>query len=398
MSELKKIRIAVAGTGQRASAFVKRMKDMPGVELAALCDINRERLQSYARQNKCEDIALFTSLDEMLADKLLDAVVITVPDGMHKEVAVKCFAAGKHVMLEKPMALTVEDCKEIVRAKEKSGKILQLGFVLRSTPFYRKVKEIVDQGVLGQIMGISAAEYLKVSHSASYMRRWHRKSANSGGFIVTKCSHDLDMLNWLSGSQATRVASFGDNNFFLPKKSPATHCSKCQEKDCRFRFNPQSGGFVFMTEDDRINPSHRNFDLCVYNDDKDIVDNQVAILEYVNGVRATFSLQLFRATGARMITINGTEAYLSGCLEENRISICHSRTGQVDVHEIKVEGSGHSGGDERFVLEFVDCIRNGTAPVADLRSGLASTVTALAVEKARKSGSVISIDPAEYRW
>ncbi len=398
MQSTRNVRVGIVGTGQRASAFVKGFRKLPGVELKALCDVDRGRLEAYAEQRDCRDVRLFTDLAGMLAGDLVDAVVVTVPDYLHRQVALECFAAGKHLMLEKPMALTVDDCKDIIRAKLRSGRVLQVGFVLRCTPFYRKVKELVDSGVLGQIMGISAAEYLSTAHSASYMRRWHRKSANSGSFMLTKCSHDLDLLNWIAGSQAWRVASFGANNFFLPAKRPASHCSKCAEPDCRFRFNPDKGSFVFMTPADRANPAGRDFDLCVYNDDKDLVDNQVAIIEYANGVRADFSLQLFRAKGARTIAISGSEAYLTGCLEDNRITVLHARTGQSEVHEIAAAASGHAGGDEHFIREFVEAVRDGAEPPTDLRAGLASTVVGVAIETARTRGTVIAIAPDSYEW
>lgn len=397
MAENRRIRMAVVGTGQRASCFTRRFKQYEDTELAGLCDQSPERLQAYARAYGCEGVPLFTNLDEMLAGDRVDAVVVTVPDSAHREVSVRCFKAGKHVMLEKPMALTARDCRAIIRAKEKSGRILQIGFVMRSAPFYKRIREVLDEGRLGQVMGIGAAEYLSVGHSASYMRRWHRKSANSGGFILTKCSHDLDMLNWLSGSRPVRVASFGANDFFLPSKRPATHCSVCKMADCRFRYDLAKGNFVFMTEEDRANPSKRDFDLCVYNDDKDVVDNQVAILEYANGIRATFSLQLFRARGGRCITISGTEGYLTGYVEDNRFSVRYSRTGRVEEFPVDASDEGHAGADERFVREFVDAVKTGAPPVADLSDGLASTVVGVAIEKARLSGAVVRIAPEDYR-
>lgn len=396
MSVMSHVNVGIVGTGQRAASFVKNFRKYSDVTLVGLCDHNIERLNAFADVYACESALRYTTLADMLAGDRLDAVVITVPDTAHREVAEQCFEAGKHVMLEKPMALTVADCRSIIRAKEKSGRMLQLGFVLRSTPFYQTIKGIIDEGRLGQIMGISAEEYLSVGHSASYMRRWHRKSANSGSFMLAKCSHDIDMLNWLSGSRPTRVASFGSNNFFLPAKQPASHCSMCAEVQCPFRFNPERGNFVFMTDADKANPSKQHFDLCVYNDDKDIVDNQVSILEFENGIRATFSLQLFRAKGARFIAIAGSEAYLNGCMEENLVTVYDRATGRKEEYPIVVGDSGHGGGDERFAREFIDAVKTGIAPGADLASGLASTVIGVAIEKARQTGTVVPILPADY--
>lgn len=403
-----KVRLAIIGTGQRATAFVKSIYNCANAELTALCDINENRLNYFAKENDYFDSAkmtaharLFTSADELLSADICDGVIITVPDRHHRDVAVKAFNAGKHCMLEKPMALTVDDCQAIIKAKEKSGRILQVGFVLRSTPFYKKIKSIVDSGVLGQIMAISASEYLRVGHSISYMRRWHRKKENSGSFLLAKCSHDMDMLSWLIGSRVKRVASFGDNNFFLPKKRPATHCSVCPEADtCPYRFGRQDDGLVMQTKEGKANLSKYDIDLCVYNDDKDIVDNQVVILEYENNIRAQFSLQCFYPyTSERMITINGSEAYLHGKFQTNSIEVVKSNTKEktiIDLTDAIPQDVGHGGGDQGFLDEFVMSIAKGTPPAADLYAGLASTVVANAIDDALMSKKVIEIDDASY--
>ena len=401
MDKGRKVRLGIVGAGQRATGYLKMLASTPEAELAGLCEPDEKRLHDFARSYPVGDAFLTGSLDELLAGDRVDGVVITVPDRVHREVAEKCFAAGKHCMIEKPMALTESDCKAIIRAKQTASRILQVGFVLRYSPFYRKMKEIVDSGVLGQIMSVSASECLRVGHSISYMRRWHRKKANSGSFLLAKCSHDLDLLCWLTGSRPVRVASFGDNNFFLPKKRPATHCSVCPEAEsCPYKFGRQDDGFVVLSDEQKADLSKYDIDLCVYNDDKDIVDNQVCILEFGNAVRATFSLQCFYPyPSERFTTITGSKAYLNGVFQKNRIELHHSETKQSEVVEIGSTldpADGHGGGDSRFLREFVACIREGREPAADLSAGLASTVIAEAIEEARMSRRVVEIPQARY--
>jgi predicted dehydrogenase len=399
--EHPKIRIGIVGTGQRATAHAKAIVASPDAELTVLCDRDEKRLHDFAHTYPVGKARLTTSLDELLAENRVDGVVITVPDRAHREVAERCFAAGKHCMLEKPMALTVEDCQSIIRAKEAAGRILQIGFVLRYTPYWRKIKAIIESGALGQIMSVSACEYLRVGHSISYMRRWHRKKENSGSFLLAKCSHDLDVLCWLIGSRPTRVASFGDNNFFLPKKRPASHCSICPDAEtCPYKFGRQDDGFVVLSEEQKANLSKYDIDLCVYNDDKDIVDNQVSLLEFGNNVRATFSLQCFYPyLSERFITITGSKAYLFGTCQKNLIELHHSADQRKEVIDLSgevEEGDGHGGGDNRFIQEFIACIRDGTEPAADLSAGLASTVIACAIEEARNTRTVIEIPTSHY--
>lgn len=397
----RKIRIGIVGAGQRATSFVANLASCPDAELTCLCDKDEKRLLDFARNHQVGNAKLTCSLEEFLSGDGVDGVVITVPDFAHREVAERCFAAGKHCMIEKPMALTVPECKSIIRAKQAANRILQVGFVLRYTPFYRKIKSIVDNGVLGQIMSVNASEFLRVGHSISYMRRWHRKKANSGSFLLAKCSHDMDILCWLTGSRPTKVASFGDNNFFLPKKQPATHCSICPESaSCPYKFGRQDDGFVVLSEEEKANPSNYDIDLCVYNNDKDIVDNQVCILEYGNQVRATFSLQCFYPyPSERFITITGSRGYLFGVFQKNQIELHYSDTKKSEVIDFKDEidaGDGHGGGDSRFLREFISCIRYGREPDSDSLSGIASTVIACAIEEARSANRVVVIPQSDY--
>lgn len=403
---MKKIRLAIIGTGQRAHAFASAATQNENVEITALCDTNQERLTSFAavkslfenkKNGSIEAPKCYTNLDELLNDNICDAVIITVPETAHREVAEKAFAAEMHCMLEKPMAVTEEDCRAIIEAKLKSNCILQVGFVLRATPFYRKVKSIVDSGVLGQIMAIDACEYLGVAHSASYMRRWHRKKQNCGSFILTKCSHDLDLLGWLTDSKATKVASFGGNNFFLPSKQPATHCSKCPEKEtCLFEFTKQYSNFVFIEAAAQKDLAKYNFDLCVYNDDKDIVDNQVVIIEYANRIRVKFSLQCFYpGKSTRMIRINGSNGYLEGNFSKNTIRVVNNETLEattIDLNATAAVGGGHGGGDERFFSEFISSIINKKEPLTDLMAGLNSNILAKAIDDAMLSGEVVKLN------
>ncbi len=405
MEEMGRVRIAIIGTGQRARAFAMMVSRFNTIELTALCDIDAERLESFAAhreffnaetEREFEPPKLYTDFDKLLGDDVCDAVIITVPDSAHREVAEKAFNAGKHCMLEKPMALTAEDCHAIIKAKEKSGCILQMGFVLRCTPFYRKIKEIVDSGKLGQIMSIDACEYLNVSHSVSYMRRWHRKKVNSGSFLLAKCSHDLDLLAWLANSHPVKVASFGGNNFFLPSKQPETHCSKCPDKKvCPYEFTRQSDNFIFIDDRAHKDPLKYNLDLCVYNDDKDIVDNQVVIIEFENKIRAQFSLQCFYPgdLSERMIRINGSAAYLEAKFTKNIIEVTKQEKKKeiIDLNEEVSMNDGHGGGDKPFLEEFIACIINKKEPVADLHAGLNSNLLAMAIDQAMLTGQVIQL-------
>jgi predicted dehydrogenase len=389
------IRLGVVGCGQRGEVFVKAARHVESVRLVALCDSEESRLRNFRDMFSLgSEIALHTELGDFLQE--VDAVVVCSPDTTHRDVAVASLQAGRHLLLEKPMALNAMDCRGIVDAAKTSRGVAQLGFVLRSTRFYRTVKEIIDSGVLGQVMSIQASEFLNVMHGAAYMRRWHRKSANAHSLLLAKSSHDLDLICWFAGAYPVRVASFGGSDFFMPEKQPATHCSKCPEREgCPYAFD---GMYVTMTPEAAADPSRFGYDLCVYNADKDVADNQVCIFEFENRIRATFQLQMFYpGPSTRKLLIAGTGGYLEGCMETGELELRRSTDGSIEKIDASPDNtSGHGGGDIRILEDFLAAIRCGGDPAADLAAGLAATVIAEAVERARREGSVVGISQEEF--
>ena len=391
----KKCKIAVIGVGQRGYAYVSMLKNHKDVELSALCDTSPERLKCFAEELNCQDIPKFHSVDELLQYAMFDAVVITTPDFTHRECAVKAFAAGKHVMLEKPMAPTAAECREIISAAQKSGKQLQIGFVLRHHPVFQGVMKELKKGTIGQLLSINCSESIGVMHGASYMRRWHRKSVNSGGFLLAKCSHDLDLMSDFADSLPSKVSSFGGTSFFTPSKQKAAFCSECSDEKCRFRFH---GEMVRMTPDEKASPSEKSFDLCVYNADKDVVDNQQVIFEYANGVRGTFSLNLFAPAAKREWRLVGSCGYIDADTSQRKYTVSFSDGREKMTVDCPVtNASGHDGSDMLFLENFINGILDGKPLSAEARTGLYSTVIGNAIEKARLSGTVVTIAPEEYQ-
>ena len=392
----KKCKLAVIGLGQRGAAFAEMIKSAPGAELSAVCDSSFERATCFLKELGIENTPFYSSVDELLEKGDFEAAVITLPDFLHCDCAVKCCNAGKHIMLEKPMAPTAAECRKIIQAAQKNNTFIQLGFVLRHHPVFRKAIEIVKSGELGQVLNILSTEHIGVMHGASYMRRWHRKMANSGGFILAKCSHDIDIISALADAPATRVSSFGSLDFFTTDKLKHTHCSLCSDEACRFRFK---GEMVRMTPEDKLDPAAKLFDLCVFNADKDVVDNQQVLLEYANGVRGTFSLNLFAPVPKREWRLVGSCGYIDADTgkKEYTVSFSDGREGYTRHCEAD-NSSAHDGSDMIFLNEFVDNILSGHAPEADAAAGLTSTVIGNAIDKARLTGTVVTIAPEEYKF
>lgn len=407
----KRYKIGVIGAGARGETFARQLyRGTPRAELFGICDVDEDRLAKFCDYCELKNARRFTDPNAFLTQKELDAVIITTPEFTHADVAETAMQAGKHVYLEKPLAHTIEDCHRILRARNETGRVAFVGFNMRATPARQKLKEVVASGVLGQVINIDGIEQLHTAHGAAFMRRFHRKSSQSGGMMNHKCCHDLDIMLWLAGHahKVTRVASFGGCNVFVPQKAPATHCRDCPTdiwEKCRYKAVP---GFAFPIH--HTEPLyHRQSDiyggdLCVYNAEKDIVDNQTVILEWDNGLRGSFNLQMFQKTGGRRNRVVGE----NGVVEmEDFDLVTHgattavvrvqdATTGDSGEYKFAPRTGGHGGSDPVMIRRFVNAIDTGDAGDSGLEAGVAATVVALKADEARLSGKVVPIAPASY--
>jgi predicted dehydrogenase len=399
---MKKYRIGVIGAGARGETFARQL--FAGTERATLfgvCDRDADRLGKFVEYCGLKGARTFTDATDFFSQPDLDAVIITTPDFTHRDVAIQAMRAGKDIYLEKPVAPTSEQCREIIRCQQETGRLAYVGFNLRALTESERLKAIVDSGILGQIVHIEGLEQLGVAHSASFMRRFHRKRANTGGLLNHKCSHDLDRILWLIGHQhrVVKVASFAGLNVFLPKKTPAKTCHECPPsvyQPCPYK---DTAGFVFPVHGDR--PIHHQAseiygaDLCVYNDDKDIIDNQTMIMEWDNGVRGNFNLQLFQARGYREIRIWGENGVLHAA--DGKIRTVLSATGDVIDHAIQPPGTGgHGGADSRMIGRFVTALDGKDAGDSGLSQGMAVTLLAEKADLSVLQGQVMPIAASEY--
>jgi predicted dehydrogenase len=364
------LRCAVIGMGNRGVALASLASSLPGVEIAWCVDKSEQRLAEATRLFGAR-VRVATDVRQTLADEALDVVFVTVPDHLHRDIAESAFRASKHVFLEKPVATTVADAKAILAAWQQSGRVLQLGYVLRQAPFYAAIREVVRQRLLGPIRTAILSEQLEVRHGAAFMRRWHANSSHSGGLLVHKGCHDLDVLCWLLDAQPIRVASFGGMTTFN-SNPPAPFCSQCPERArCRY---VDTALHERRSPAEAADPTAYGLDRCVFHLDKDIVDNQVVSFELDNGTRGSFSLD--------------------GIFEDGRFQILFTDKATEPLVWTADPSSrgGHGGGDRVTMVDFFNaCSGRSAPPVSDPDEAIRGLVFALAAEEARKSGSVVTL-------
>jgi predicted dehydrogenase len=348
------------------------------------------------------DVRKFTDTAEFFNQDGMDAVMVCTPDFTHLEVASSAMKAGKHVYLEKPLEVTAERCREILRVRNATGMVAYVGFNLRACQARSKAKELLSEGVLGKILHIEGLEQLRQAHGASFMRRFHRKHSQSGGLLNTKCSHDLDILQWLIGhdKRIVKVASFGGVSVFKPGGAPAERCSECPEtvrNECPYR---DTAGFVFPVGGEE--PIHKTVDLetyggdlCVYASGHELIDNQTAIFEWDDGTRGNFNLQLFQRDGKREMKIWGEKGLMTIGVDGVALRIIHSSGEKVD-YDFPSRPGGHGGTDPSMLGRFLKAVRTGDAGDSGLEAGLAATLVAEKANEAMVESRVVELSPDEY--
>ncbi len=379
--------IGIIGTGGRSLAYLDCIRNMEGCRIAAICDIDAGRLSAYREAHLPElgEGDLHTDYRTLLERPDIDVALICTPDTTHRDIALETAARGKAMLLEKPVATTRADCMDMLDALENFSRPVFLGFVLRYTPFYRKIREIVRSGVLGDVVTLSAREMLDPRHASSFFRRWHRFSIRNGGLMNAKCSHDLDLIQWILGSEPEEVSAMGGNRIFRPKPEAGERCGNCGIRgDCLYAFQT-----AYYAEN--FGPFHSLTDLCVYNSEKDIVDHECMMIRYRNGSVAQFELCLFSPEENRTVVIHGTKATLEGDFLRGTVRI-RLLGGTETVIDTQGSLGGHGGGDQILLGELFAAAEQG-ARVNHIRDGCLATLCALAGEESMRSGKTEKVLP-----
>jgi predicted dehydrogenase len=418
MAIRRPVTIAIAGTGSRGrtfSSFSERYPDR--AQVVAVADPRIVRREALADTLRVATDRRFDDWRELAArPRFADAVIITTPDREHADAACRFAELGYHVLLEKPIAPTREKCIEVIEAVEKAGVILAVCHVMRYTAYTSQVKELVDKGRLGQVVGVDQLEPVGWWHFAhSYVRGNWRSTDQAGPSILTKCSHDLDWLRYVVGLPAVAVFSRGGLHHFTAANRPAGAADRCLdcavEPDCPYSATRLYLGCLGDPERERWPLSVLTTDMteegvrqalregpygrCVYACDNDVADHQVVTIDFQGGVTATLTMSGFTPHDRRRTRIMGTRGFLDG--DGQRLMLTDFVTGEVEsfdlVHTAVDVGDGHSGGDFGVMSAFLDAVSAGDRSL--IRSGpresLESHLMAFAAERSRLTGAPVKV-------
>ncbi len=402
----KKLRVALVGTGVRGCSMwgrnlVENYADY--VEMVGLCDHNPGRV-NYAKQYIGCDCPVFTDLDELVRKQKPETLIVTTEDSAHHKIIIRGLELGCNIITEKPLTIDEQKAQAIIDAEKKSGKNVIVTFNYRYPPYRAKIKELLMQGLIGEITSAEFQYYLSDNHLAAYMRRWHGEACRGGTLWVHKGTHHFDMANWYIDSEPKEVFAyatlerFGSNGAFRGQS-----CRNCAHSGkCAYFWDITKNGHLhnLYTKNEQYDGYVR--DNCVFRHQIDIFSKHSAVIKYANGVYLNYSLTGDSDYEGYWIAFNGTKGRLEARIEgfdskeyNELVFIPNSRFTDEPAQIIKAEhqAGGHWGGDP-IMLDKIFVHPDKPDPLgqqAGVRDGVMSILIGIAARKSVYTGKPVNI-------
>ena len=333
----KVVRLGVIGLGIMGTTHANYLKagEIKGCKLTAVCDVVAKKTEAFP------DAKAFTNYKDLISSGEVDAVLIATPHYMHTPIGIEALKAGLHVLVEKPISVHIADAQRLIDAHSNPKQVFSAMFMLRTRGAYKKIKQLIDEGELGELIRVSwivtnwfrSEAYYK---SSDWRATWE---GEGGGVLVNQCPHNLDLLQWLLG-MPSRVRAF-----------------------CGI------GKFHNVEVEDQV----------------------TAYLEYPNGASGTFITTTGEAPGTNRLEIAGTRGKL--VLENDKIHFTRNEIpvdkfiktteklfGSPEVWQIEIPITNSPINSHRLITQnFVDAILKGTELVAPAEDGINSVQLANAI-------------------
>ena len=347
------IRIGVIGTGDRGEWECYILKETPGIDVVACCDILPKNLQKGLNE-AVKDAKGYSDYRELLAQKDIDAVLIATPQHLHYQMAVDAIKTGKHIICEKTLTLNTEDALALSKIVKKSDLVFQVAYQWQSSPLFNHIKQMVDNGACGQITHIRCNYNRNMDWRTKLddptqerLVNWRMYREYSGGLMAELCSHHINIVNWMLDALPVKISGFGGTAF--------------------------------------------------WKDGRETYDNVNTIFEYPDGVKASFQSMLTNAYEDTSIVIMGTEGTIVIKKEEGQTASFYSEPAKVkneyteeELQEVDTVSSATHKAWVRsepipivvenntkddlettraMFLDFVDCVKNNKTPKSNIDNG-----------------------------
>ncbi len=417
------LRTVIVGCGNRGQMFGRLCRKHPDLaRVVAVAEPREDWRLLEADRNRVPPRHAYASFEPALGpdSPTPNLVIVASDDRTHYPATLLALKKGCMVLLEKPVAQTPAETVRLQRAAESKGLPVAVQHELRYSPFFQTVREIVQSGRIGRVYSYTHTEHVAYWHMThSFVRGHFHNTRDSNPMILTKSSHDLDLIPWVLGDEVTRLSSFGRLDHFTPENRPEGAPERCTDgcpvgDTCIhnaevFYLGPRTNWPVAMLGTDMSPEARRerlaesDYSLCVYGGHNDSVDHQTVSMETRRGTICTFTMQGFSAQeqAGRKIRLDGALGTLRGNMETGEIQVYehvnapYGRTVEPDVIRPGALG-GHGGGDERLFVDTLTRFQSGDSePLATLQNAVESHLLGYAAEESRLQGRVI--DMADYR-
>ncbi|MBS1701061.1 MAG: Gfo/Idh/MocA family oxidoreductase [Armatimonadetes bacterium] len=406
------MKFAILGAGGRGQMFSEWLANECGpgsVVAVAEPDPVRRALVSDAHGIPASHC--YETWEELLAQpKLADIVINTTQDHAHIRSAVKAMEVGYHMLLEKPMAVSLADCETINDVRKRTGRIVSVCHSLRYHSAFTEVRNIIQSGVLGEVVSydqLEAVEHIHMSHS--FVRgNWGNEGASTFMLLAKSC-HDIDILMDMVGSEVTSVSSYGKLSFFRKENAPEGAPKFCVEGCPASETCPYDATKIYLSDSGwaRYVGFHRlarqqaidalrvsSYGKCVFQSDNDVVDHQVVALNFESGATATFTMTAFTPTGGRFIRVHGTKGYLEAKIDERKLTYWEfwrsNKKTEIDLPNSK---GAHGGADAEVMKILIRAVEQNDPSLVrtDTETSLRTHTVVFRAEESRRTGQTVDL-------
>jgi predicted dehydrogenase len=419
-------RYVLVGTGGRAEYFygavVRDFRETS--ELVAFCDINQTRM-NYANRLLKEkydhpqiETYLAKDFEQMIANEKPDTVIVTSVDRTHHTYIIKALELGCDVITEKPMTTDAEKCQAIIDAVKKTGREVRVSFNYRYAPHNTKIRELIKEGVIGEVFSVNFEWALNTQHGADYFRRWHRDKRNSGGLLVHKSTHHFDLVNFWLGTTPETVFALGGLRFYGRENAESRGVTNFYQrahgsevaKDDPFAINLEENKHLKAMYLDAEKEDGYQRDQSVFGDGINIEDTLGVMVHYKNKAILNYSLNAYLPWEGYIVSFNGSkgrievrvreQSYINsggnkedeGRLEEKTITIMPMFSEAYEVVIEEGEG-GHGGGDPILLQDlFGTPLEDEFNRAASHVDGAMSILTGIAGNISLNTGQPVKVD------
>jgi predicted dehydrogenase len=410
----KPLTCIIVGAGNRGWGYSRySVNYSEQMKIVGIAEPVKIRQKKFKKAYNLDDNNIFDTWEHVFdRPKFADFVIVSTIDKHHYGAAMKALEMGYDVLLEKAIAQSWEECEDILHQAKKYNRIVGICHVLRYSPYFIKMRDVIQSGEIGDVVSIQHLEPIGNIHfSHSFVRGNWGNEKESTPILLSKSCHDLDIIYWLLGKKCNQVTSFGELNYFNQENAPEGSTSRCAggcklENDCpysalRIYYNERVWGVSHLIDlqpwdADKVLKAIEEgpYGRCVFHCDNDVADHQVVNMVFEDDITVAFSMEGHTGYGHRRTRIMGTKGDIVG----DEASLTVSNFSKRDAITYKAqelaqdfEGGGHGGGDYRLVRDFLQAVYQNDPSLltSTIEDSMESHYIGFKAEESRNNGGKV---------